>query len=141
MCRAAARNVKNTPSRLTRSTRRHSAAVISTKEGAAPPTPALAKHASTRPKASIVRWKARSTSASSPTSQRTAWTRAPRCSSAAAAVRFFASFVPQMQIAAPASASASAMPRPMPLLPPVIRATLPVRSNAAYAIPWGFLSS
>ena len=38
---------------------------------------------------------------------------------------------PQMQTSAPAWASASAMPRPIPRLPPVISATLPVKSNAA----------
>ena len=50
--------------------------------------------------------------------------------SAASAARFLSALLPQMATAAPACASASAMPSPMPLLPPVIRATLPPRSNA-----------
>ena len=51
-----------------------------------------------------------------------------------AAPSFFAALVPQMATSAPCSAKASAMPRPMPLLPPVTRATWPVRSNGLYAM-------
>ena len=134
MCLATARRVKKAPSRLTRSTRRHSSDVISTNAGPRPPTPALAKQASTRPSSSTVRASAASTCASSPTSQRSASTRPPWGRSVVAAAAFFASSVPQMQTAAPAAASASVIPRPMPLLPPVTSATLPRRSKGAYAI-------
>jgi len=132
MWRAAARSVKNAPSRLTLSTRRHSAVVMSTKPCPAlrPPTPALAKQASTRPSVETVSSNARSTAASSATSQACTSTRPPCLVSARSAARFLSAFVPQIATAAPACARASAMPSPMPLLPPVTSATLPVRSNA-----------
>ena len=74
MWRAAVRSVKKAPSRFTLITRRHSAVAILAKP-AAPPrplTPALAKQESTRPNALTVSAKARSTAASSATSQRSA---------------------------------------------------------------------
>ena len=46
------------------------------------------------------------------------------------AAAFLSALVPQMHTAAPDWASASAIPRPIPLLPPVIKAVLPVRSKA-----------
>ena len=70
-------------------------------------------------------------------SRRRRRTRAPapcaRCRPAPTwAAAFLVALVPQMATSAPASASARAMPRPMPLLPPVTRATLPVRSKGLY---------
>ena len=103
----------------------------SSKLGAPPPMPALAKHESTLPSASRVSAKAASTWASSPTSQRTATVFVPNVARASAAAAFLASFVPQMATSAPAWARASAMPRPMPLLPPVTRAACPLRSKGA----------
>src|SRR5207244_3540451 len=50
----------------------------------------------------------------------------------ALAAAFLVGLVPQMATSAPASATARAMPRPMPLLPPVTRATCPVRSKGLY---------
>src|SRR6185436_6759991 len=138
MCRAAARNVKKAPSRLTFSTRRHSSLLISRNEAVPRPlTPALAKQPSIRPSLLRVSAKAASTAFSSETSHSSATTlRAPAASSDFAAAFFFA-LVPQIATSAPAWASARAMPRPMPLLPPVTRATLPVRSKGLYI---GFLA-
>ena len=128
---AAARSVKNTPSRLTSSTRRHSAVVMVEK----PPlsarrsdeTPALAKQAVTLPSSATVSANRSATSSSLDTSQRIATDFTSYCRSTSSAAAFFASFVPQMQTSPPAWAMASAKPRPMPLLPPVIRAALPAR--------------
>src|SRR5882724_10319870 len=136
MWREAVRKVKKAPSRFTLITRRHSAVAILAKP-AAPPrplTPALAKQESTRPSALTVSAKARSTAASSATSQRSAIALPPWERSCFSAAAFLSSLVPQMQTDAPARASPSAMPRPMPLLPPVTSATLPVRSNPGCAM-------
>src|SRR6185295_15453801 len=132
MCRAAARRVKKAPSRLTESTRRQSSVVISMNEATPrrPGTPAFTKHESTRPSAPTVSANARSTAASSETSQRRASTRPPCLRSCSAAAVFLSSFVPQIHTAAPEAARPSAIPSPMPLFPPVIRATFPVRSNS-----------
>ena len=134
MWRAAARKVKKAPSRLTLSTRRHSSLFISANE--VPPlrplTPALAKQPSTRPSTFTVSAKAASTAASSETSHTSARTLRPVSASSAWAAAFLVGLVPQIATSAPASASARAMPRPMPLLPPVTRATLPVRSKGLY---------
>src|SRR5688572_21521835 len=104
---------------------------------AAPPrplTPALAKQESTRPKALTLSAKARSTAASSATSQRSAIALPPCDWSCVSAAAFLSSLVPHTQTEAPARASPSAMPRPIPLLPPVTSATLPVRSNPGCAM-------
>ena len=69
MWRIAARNVKNTPSRSTRSTRCQSSVGMSMKRCPPPPMPAFAKHESTFPNASSVAANEAST-ASSPTSCR-----------------------------------------------------------------------
>jgi hypothetical protein len=69
------------------------------------------------------------TCASSLTSTRWASTRTPRFSSSADASRFLVSLVPQMTTEAPASARPSARPSPIPPLPPVISATLSLKSN------------
>src|SRR6267142_398066 len=93
MCRAAARRVKNAPSRFTASTRCHSSVVISAKLAAAPrpETPALTKQASTPPRVETVSAKARATAASSLTSQRRATAFPPIACRRASAVRFFSS--------------------------------------------------
>ena len=133
MCRAAALNVKKAPSRFTLSTRRHSSLLISTNEAVPRPlTPALAKQPSTRPSTLKVSAKAASTAFSSETSQTSARTLRPVSASSACAAAFLVALVPQIAASAPASAMARAMPRPMPLLPPVTRATLPVRSKGLY---------
>ena len=95
-----------------------------------PPTPAFTKQASTRPSVATVSANARSTAASSPTSHTSVCTRPPCDRSRSAAAAFFSAFVPHTQTAAPAAANPSAIPRPIPLLPPVISATLSLRSNA-----------
>src|SRR5207244_889228 len=113
------------------------AVVIWAKPPDAPPrplTPALAKKASTRPRALTVSPKQRSTAASSLTSQRMARALPPWPWICLRAAAFLSSLVPQMQTVAPACAIASAMPSPMPLLPPVTSATLPLRSNPLYAM-------
>ena len=137
MWRVAARKVKKTPSRLIPITRRQ-VSVGNSWNGAPPPAPAFAKQASTLPKCSTVSAKASSTRDSSETSQRSASTRVPCCSSCEAAAAFFSSLVPQMQMSAPDCARPSAMPRPIPLLPPVMSATFPLRSNGANGM-WAVL--
>src|SRR5215468_9083927 len=97
-----------------------------------PLTPALAKQPSTRPSLAIVSAKAASTACSFETSHSSASTLRPVASSSTLAAAFFFAFVPQIATSAPAWASARAMPRPMPLLPPVTRATVPVRSKGLY---------
>src|SRR5690242_12915802 len=62
--------------------------------------------------------------------------RRPWLASLLTAASFFSAFVPQITTSEPACARASAIPSPIPPLPPVIRATLPVRSNGLYM---GFL--
>jgi len=47
---------------------------------------------------------------------------------------------PQIEMAQPARASASAMPSPIPLLPPVMIATRPVRSKSSTDVPSHFQS-
>src|SRR5262245_42433934 len=133
MCRAAVRNVWNAPSRLTLSTRRHSSPLISRKEVVPRAyTPALAKQPSTRPSLPTVWAKAASTALASATSHSSASTLLPLAASSASAAAFLLAFVPQIATSAPAWTIARAMPRPMPLLPPVTRATLPVRSKGLY---------
>ena len=53
----------------------------------------------------------------------------PNDASFSLAAAFFCSLVPQMQTSAPCSAKPSAKPSPIPPLPPVTKATLPVKSN------------
>ena len=91
--------------------------------------PELAKQESIRPKRSSVAVNAASIAASSPTSQMNPSASAPRDLSRSTAATFLSAFVPQTAIDAPALAIPSAIPSPIPELPPVTRATWPVRSN------------
>ena len=104
---------------------------MSVKEVPRADMPALAKQPSTRPWASSVSAKRLSTSASLVTSQTRAVCVPPALTSfsRARASAFFSALRPQMQTSPPAIAMASPKPRPMPPLPPVIRATLPLRSK------------
>src|SRR5208337_3828205 len=95
-----------------------------------PPTPALAKQPSTRPKASRVLANACSMAARFVTSQVRASAGAPSSESSASASWFFCSLRPQIETAQPARARAFAMPRPMPPLPPVMIATRPFKSKS-----------
>jgi hypothetical protein len=78
------------------------------------------------------------TAASSETSTACTSTSPPYALSRASAAAFFSGFIPQITTLAPAWARPSAMPRPMPPLPPVIRATFPVRSKGLYGIGGSF---
>src|SRR5512147_1090710 len=112
-------------------TRRHSSNGISSNGWPRPPTPAFAKQPSMRPCASRVAANAVATASASATSHLCAETFVPYPARRSTAAAFFSLFVPQMQMSPPACAIPSAMPRPMPLLPPVISATLPDRSKGA----------
>ena len=129
MCLTASRKVQNTPSMLTANTYRHSCVVMSSKRVAPEPTPALANTESTWPKASTVAANASTTATSSETSTGRARTSPPCEAITLAASSLRDSVLPQIATSAPACASALAIARPMPLLPPVTRATFPVRSN------------
>ena len=98
-------------------------------KGAPPPAPALAKQESTFPKCFTVCSKASFTWPSSETSHFSASTSPPIDFKVFDAALFLSGFVPHMQTDAPAWTRPWAIPRPIPLLPPVIRATFPVRSN------------
>ena len=130
MWRTASRAVKKAPSRLTRSTRRHSSAVMSRKLGARPGTPALTKHESMRPSSPTVSAIAAVTASSSPTSHTTAITSPPWAAICSTATSFLVALVPHTATAAPCSANPAAIPNPMPLLPPVTSATWPLRSKS-----------
>ena len=135
MWRAAARNVKKAPSRLTFSTRRHSSLLISRNEARAAPAHAgvgeaavdAAERADRLGEGSLDRRLVRRRR-----------TRAPGpCARWLGQLGFRGGVLrrrwcPRSPTSAPAWAIARAMPRPMPLLPPVTRATLPVRSKGLY---------
>ena len=103
----------------------------SEKEGAPPPTPALATTVSMRPIFSTASTMPAATASSSATLTTWVSTRTPIGFSCASASAFFCALEPQTTTSAPAWASASTMPKPMPPLPPVTSATFPVRSNGA----------
>ncbi len=71
-----------------------------------------------------------STSSSSATLHRMADADGLIAVSSSRAAAFLSGLVPQIDTSAPAAATARANPRPMPPLPPVITATLPLRSNS-----------
>ena len=128
MCFATSRKVRNTPSRSTRVTWRHSSS-DSSSVAFTRPKPALATQMSMRPSAFTVSATARASCASSATSQGRASARAPRPSSSFTAASLLAASRAQTAIAAPACARPRAMPSPIPPLPPVTTATRPLRSN------------
>src|SRR3954454_11144431 len=129
MCLAPSRMVSMAPSRLTAMTRRHSSIVMSRMLDPFPDTPALAKTLSTLPRAATVAANDSMIWPSSRTSHCSTWTLPPMAASCSPAAAFLSGFVPQMATDAPARARPEAIPSPMPLLPPVTRATWPVRSD------------
>src|SRR3954454_9458332 len=139
MCRAPSRIVSMAPSRLTAITRRHSSIVMSRMLDPFPDTPALAKTLSTLPRAATVAANDSTIWASSRTSHCSTWTLPPMAASCSPAAAFLAGLVPQMATAAPARARPDAIPSPMPLLPPVTRATWPVRSDMLPTVGGGVL--
>src|SRR6266702_629856 len=93
--------------------------------------PALLTRMSIPPSSSLTRATIAATAALSVTSATTEMALAPLRSNSTTAAADFASLRPTIAIAAPASANPLAMPSPMPPLPPVITATLPMRSNGS----------
>src|SRR5438552_1788637 len=96
--------------------------------------PALLKAKSSRPKVSPVFSSAAFTSSVCVTSHLTASARPPSCSIRRAVSRLPCSATSPTTTLAPARAKAKAVARPIPLLPPVINATLPVKLPFSFVV-------